>query len=59
MFYGLFGEPEMIGALVINLCLITLTSYFLLLLARFLGYSTEREGKNGGTRKQAHQKDDK
>jgi hypothetical protein len=53
-----FGAQEMIGALVIKLSLIFLTSFFFVASAGFLGYSTEKEGtENGDPRKQANQKD--
>jgi hypothetical protein len=60
LFYGQFGETKMIGALVIKLCLIPLTSFFF----AACGWIPElfvikRRKKYGGTRKQAHQKDGK
>jgi hypothetical protein len=60
LFFGLFGEPEMIGVLVTNLYLIPLTSYFFAAsgwIPRL--FDRKRSKKDGGTRKQAHHKNDK
>jgi hypothetical protein len=57
---GLFGEPEMIGALATNLYLIPLTSYFFAASSWIPGlFDRKRRKKDGGPRKQAYQKDDK
>jgi hypothetical protein len=60
LYYGPFGEPEMIGALATKLCLIPLTSFLFASSGWIPGLSgRKRRKKDGGTRKQAHQNDGK
>jgi hypothetical protein len=57
---GQFGGQEMIGALVIKLCLILLTLFFYVASGWIPGlFDRERRKKDGGPRKQVNQKDSK
>jgi hypothetical protein len=60
LFFGQYGEPEMIGALAKKICLILLTSFFSATFGWIPGlFIRKRRKKDGGPRKQINQKDSK